>query len=293
MDGPKVYADLTFAINFIMDFFLLWATARIAGIKVIYSRIAAAALLGGIYAVGFLLPELSKWYNIQFKILFSCLLVIFALSPQNWTEFKKTIFYFYGINFAVAGATVATSYLFSSSMQIISLPYFWLLGGVFCAIAIGIYGEKYFVSHIIPKLLNFDIELRFNNLKCKGKGLLDTGNGLRDPLTNKPVLVAEYGLLRDCLPDDFKQAMENVGDENEMLDGLAQSSWANRLRLIPFTSIGKKNGLLVGIRADEIIVDIGKNSIFHKNLVVGIYKERLSKEGNYQLLIPSEILENI
>ena len=56
-----------------------------------------------------------------------------------------------------------------------------------------------------------------------------------------------------------------------MLDKLSQSSWANRLRLIPFTSIGKKNGLMVGIRADEIKVALGKQDIEHSNMVIGIY----------------------
>ena len=77
-----------------------------------------------------------------------------------------------------------------------------------------------------------------------------------------------------------------------MRDKLSQSIWSNRLRLIPFTSIGKKNGLLVGVRADAIKVIIGKKDIEHKNMVIGIYQDRLSKEDKYQLLIPCEILDN-
>jgi len=274
-----------------MDFSILWATAKLSGVKILYTRIVIAAVLGGIYAVGFLFPEMQQWYTLPMKIIFSCLMIIFALWPGNWAEFKKAFLYFYGINFTVAGATIAISYLFYTNTGAMSLSYLWLLGGVFCALGIGIYGEKYLTQRIIPRLLNFDIELWFDSHSCNGKGFLDTGNGLRDPLTNRPVLVAEYGLLKECLPDDFKSAMEKNSDEAEMLDNLAQSSWANRLRLIPFNSIGKQSGILIGVRADEIIVDTGKTNVFHKNLVVGIYKDQLSTEGKYQLLIPSEILE--
>ena len=86
--------------------------------------------------------------------------------------------------------------------------------------------------------------------------------------------------------------MEDSRTQEEMLDRLSQSSWASRLRLIPFTSIGKKNGLLVGIRADDIRVSLGKNNVKHNNMVIGIYQDKLSPEEHYQLLIPLEILEN-
>ena len=84
--------------------------------------------------------------------------------------------------------------------------------------------------------------------------------------------------------------MEGFHDESEMLDELINSSWANRLRIIPFTSIGKKNGILVGVRADEVILNIGPQNVFHKNMVIGIYKEKLSLKENYQLLIPAEMV---
>src|SRR5690606_17571400 len=125
------------------------------------------------------------------KITFSVLLVIFALWPPDWTYFKKALLYFYGISFLVAGATIATSFLFHSNQYTFSFSYMWLLGGIFCALLIGIYGGKYLNQRIIPSLLRFRVQLRFGSSSCEGEGFLDTGNGLRDPLTNKPVLVAE------------------------------------------------------------------------------------------------------
>jgi stage II sporulation protein GA (sporulation sigma-E factor processing peptidase) len=213
MDGPKVFADITFIVNFTMDFIILWATAKISGVKPVYSRIGLAAALGGIYAVGYLFPELHKWYTLYMKVFFSCVMVIIGLWPSNWTDFKKIFLYFYGINFMVAGASIAASYLFSADNAQVKFSYFWLLGGIFCALGIGIYGEKYLVQRVIPHLLNYHVELRFDQMKCNGKGLLDTGNRLRDPLTNKPVIVAEYNLIRSCLPEDFVTAIESNAED--------------------------------------------------------------------------------
>ena len=76
-----------------------------------------------------------------------------------------------------------------------------------------------------------------------------------------------------------------------MLDKLSQSSWSNRLRLIPFTSIGKKMASgRSSCRCHQGYYR--KKDIEHKNMVIGIYQDRLSKEDKYQLLIPCEILDN-
>ncbi|QGT99144.1 Sporulation sigma-E factor processing peptidase (SpoIIGA) [Candidatus Syntrophocurvum alkaliphilum] len=292
LPDQKIYADLTFIINFVMDFCILWATAKLAGIKIVYKRLIIASIIGGLYAVGYLLPDMSQWYTLPLKIIFSCLLIILALWPKGWEEFKKAFLYFYAINFTVAGATIGISYLFHTNTQAATYSYLWLLGGILCAITIGIAGEKYFVKKVIPNLLRFNVKLKFGDLICNGEGFLDTGNGLRDPITNKPVVVAEYRLIKGCLPDDFINVLEKSNNETDMLEALADTSWASRIRLIPFTSIGKKHGLLVGVRADEILVETGDMDLVHKNVVVGIYKDILCAEGQYQMLIPSEIVQN-
>ncbi len=292
MYETKVYADITFLINFAMDFVIFWATAKLTGIQVVYKRLLAASFLGSLYAVAYLFQNMSFWFSLPVKVIFSALLVVVALWPQGWREFKKVFLCFYGICFIVAGATIAASYLFHTNSQSFSFSYSWLLAGVLCALLIGAYGDKYLKGRL-PNLLRYNVRLRFNDLVCTGQGFLDTGNGLRDPVTRRPVIIAEYGLLKTCLPVDFQSAMENYEDENEKLDALCATSWANRLRLIPFSSIGKKNGLLIGLRCDEIQVDKGKVSLQHKDLVVGIYTDKLSSDNHYQMLIPSEVLQKV
>lgn len=292
MTIPEVYADLSFAINFIMDFCILWATARLSGSQVVYKRIVFASFLGGLYALAYLIPGMEFYFSLPFKILFSCLMLIIALYPRNWGEFRKAFLYFYLINFIVAGASIAIAYLLADRQKAANIPYLWLLGGILTALTIGLFGQKYLLRQVMPALLRFDVELRFNNHHCQGKGFLDTGNNLRDPITNRPVIVAEYQYLKDCLPEDLREMLDIRQDENSILDAIATCSWAKRLRLIPFSSIGKKNGILLGVRADEIVVKNGGKDLFHQDMVVGIYRERLSSQGEYQFLIPAEIFEN-
>lgn len=293
MTEAKVYADLTFLINFTMDFLILWATARFSRIAVTYLRLILAAFLGGIYGVGYLFTGLACLYTLPAKVICSFLLLIIALYPLGWQEFKKALLNFYGISFVAAGATMAIACLKQNTPAGVSWSYLYLLGGIACALLIGFYGERYLSRSIIPALLKYQVSMRFDKSFCTGEGFLDTGNGLRDPITRRPIVVAEYDLLKACLPEDFRMAMENHQDESDRLEAISMSTWANRMRVIPFSSIGKKNGLLIGLRCDEMTVKLGKKEILHKNLVVGIYPYKLSNEDSYQLLIPSEVVQQV
>ena len=107
------------------------------------------------------------------------------------------------------------------------------------------------------------------------------------------MIVAEYELIKPCLPPELQNLVEKAPSEEALLEQIIASSWANRLRLIPFSSIGRKNGMLLGVRADEVVLNIGTKDIVHTNTVIGIYRERLNPQGSYQLLIPADMVGRI
>jgi hypothetical protein len=91
MMGSIVYADITFLLNFIMDFIILWVTVRLTGVPVAYIRLIMAALLGGIYAVGYLYPDISWVYSFPMKVLLSVIMVAIAVWPDTWTDYAKIV----------------------------------------------------------------------------------------------------------------------------------------------------------------------------------------------------------
>jgi stage II sporulation protein GA (sporulation sigma-E factor processing peptidase) len=291
LSDPKVYLDLTFLNNFIMDFIILWATSRLSGLKPNHTRLAIAAAMGAAYAVGYVWLTKSLLFSLTGKIVFSLLMVIIAINPVRWQDYGKVLLYFYVINFTVAGATIAASSLLEGSVVENISPAIWIVVAIVAALAIGLFAGRYVKDHLLPELLKFQVVLRFGNQHCAGHGFVDTGNALKDPLTRRPVIVAEYALIKSCLPQDLQHMMEGNQNEEALLEQIMSSSWANRLRLIPFSSIGRKNGMLLGIRADEVVLNIGSKDIMHKNAVVGIYREQLNPQGNYQLLIPADMVE--
>ena len=56
-----------------------------------------------------------------------------------------------------------------------------------------------------------EIIIYFYNKKVKAKALLDTGNMLRDPITNFPVIIVEKDILKKVLPESI---LNNISRNN-------------------------------------------------------------------------------
>ena len=100
------------------------------------------------------------------------------------------------------------------------------------------------------------------------KALFDTGNSLTEPMSQKPVSIIE---------------------ENETIK-LWLAAQPERYRVIPFRSIGKEHGILEGTMVDELIIWKKDRQIVHKDVIVALYKGKLSKDGSYQMILNQGLL---
>ena len=103
--------------------------------------------------------------------------------------------------------------------------------------------------------------------------LLDTGNLLKDPISQKPVIIVEKDALRGIIPldinaDDIEKLSEHIDD----------------VRLIPFRSLGMENGILVGFKPDKIYC---KEPVCD-NIIVAISNNRLGRGDGYNALAGPE-----
>jgi len=71
---------------------------------------------------------------------------------------------------------------------------------------------------------------------------------------------------------------------------ISNTSWFNRFRLIPFSSLGKENGMLVGFRPDFIEIDNDNEKKDIKDVVIGIYTRSLSKNEKYRALLSPDLI---
>ena len=121
--------------------------------------------------------------------------------------------------------------------------------------------------------------------------MLDTGNMLKDPISNSPVVLVEKSKLYNILPNNLLDNTKNIlgGEWNEEEYNL--NTYRTKLRIIPFTSVGKQNGMMVGIKADEIKIITDVDEIINKNAIICVYEKTFSKTGKYSGLIGIDMLE--
>ena len=273
-----------------MDLAILWITARWSQSRVDYGRLLLASLLGGLYGVGVLFSALHWLYVLPVKAAVSLLMLWVSFKPLGWEQWKKVIIFFYMSSFIAAGLLLALPYLAVYTRPLWKMRWLWWVSGLAGLILLAYCSERYIVKKVLPGLLRFQVTLKFDDKVCRGTGFVDTGNALRDPLTRRPVIVAEYGLIRDCLPQEIGRVFDTGAGEDDFLGALVSSAWASRIRMIPYRSVGRRHGMMVGVRADEVLLNMGQEEIKHRDLVVGIFHDRLSNDDSYRMLVPAPLV---
>ena len=83
-----MYWDLTVFLNFLVDYLLLFAAARLSGTYAVHWRLLAAATLGGVYAGGCLLPGFEFLGALPWRIVFLALMAMLAygLRRSTWQQ---------------------------------------------------------------------------------------------------------------------------------------------------------------------------------------------------------------
>ena len=135
------------------------------------------------------------------------------------------------------------------------------------------------------------IKFKLNGKEVETKAMIDTGNLVKEPITNTPVIIVESSLLYDVLPKEILNNLDNIlgGNLDEIPEEI-QNEYIAKLRCIPFTSLGKQNGMLVGIKVEEVEIENEEESKLSNNVIIGIYDKSLTKRGEYRALVGIEVI---
>lgn len=143
------------------------------------------------------------------------------------------------------------------------------------------------------RLYETNIYLRDKNITLTS--LLDTGNNLYDPIFNKPVIIIEYTSLINLLSEDEKHYIDiwlkNIQDKSG--DGMSSdSNNTNNIMvfMIPYKSVGKKNGLLPAIKIDKIEIIKGNEKICNENVFTAIWNDQFSTRNEYQIILHRDLM---
>ena len=293
-----IYIDVVLIENLLMNYIILFATAIILKLQVKQIRLITGSLVGAIYTIISYVSGLKIYSNFFLKLILSIIIIYISFNPKSLKKLLKFTLIFYLTSFVFGGAAFALIYvvkpqellknngliLNSKSLRVIFIS-------AIIAFIVIIIGFKIVKNKISAKDMYCDIEIKINNKKIQTKAMIDTGNFLKEPITNTPVIVVEHTLLYECIPKEILNHIEDIlgGDFSEIPDSV-RKEYISKLKVIPFSSLGKQNGILLGIKPEGVIIKNEEEEKENNNVIIGIYNKSLTKRGEYRALLGIEIM---
>ena len=182
----KIYIDLFFIFNIIIDTIIIMGVSSIIKRKTIIIRIIVSSLIGGISSL-LLLTSVNKIIIEIVSIIIMCL-VAFGYKDIRYTF--KNIFYMYVVSIILGGLL----YLFNIEIDNSFLYYLVI-------ITIGI-EVTFLYTKEIKKLKNnynnyYKVDIYFDKDILSLIGFVDTGNNLYDPYKKRPIILIDEKYYRD------------------------------------------------------------------------------------------------
>lgn len=293
-----IYIDVVLIENLIMNYIILLATGLILKLKIKNIRLIIGSLLGAIYTIVSYTGFLELYSNFILKIVLSVIIVYIAYNPQSVKKLCKELLFFYLTSFVFGGAAFALIYiikpqdiLMKNGLFLGTYPLKTVILAAIVAFIIIIAAFAIVKNKISKKDIFVKIEVSINGRIIETKALIDTGNMLKEPITNTPVVVIEHTLLYDSLPKEILNHLEDIiGGDFKKIPEEVRNKYVSKLKLIPFSSLGKQNGMLIGIKPDYLKIIKEEQIEKRQNVILGIYDKSLTKKGEYRALMGMEFV---
>ncbi len=288
----EIYIDILFLINFIMVYFIFFIVNKLIKNRISLKRIAFSAIFATLlYILTIIFIPYNKLLSIFIIFLIFILSIFISFKPKNIKDFLKIFLLVNIVSFCIGGGSIALfyytnfNYFLTTTLQY--LPLKFLIISIICTYIIIKIFLNWYKRIFIKKQSFYNITLYKNDTNVTLNALLDTGNNLKEPITKKPVIIAEFVAIKPILPEKLKVIFYEKQEDN--LNKLLELGYTTDIRLIPFKSVGKENGLLIGTKIDKLEIHI-ENKIVLKDVIVAISNFNLSNDNFYNALLNPEII---
>lgn len=258
-----VYIEKIFLLNLLMNLFLLRLTAGTCGKTVSVKRCFAGGFFGALaYCLILCLPELSY----MGKVLTGMLPVgLFMVKLTLKTKGAKELLY-------GTGRLFTFSFLLGGFMLFLKGRVWNFAGSSLLTILAGWIGYEIIRKGVDgwkqkKKDCFRTVTLPADHGKLEVSALVDTGCGLVDPLSRKPVAVLE----------------------EKVWEYMSGQKRPEKYRVIPFHSIGKEHGYLEGYEVEFMKVTGKLEECEYEKVIIAVFQGKMSKCGNYQMILPPEL----
>ena len=276
----RIYIDVIFLVNFIMDTMILWIISLMDRRKVALKRIVAGGGTGALlYCLLLFLPYLGSWMNYVLGSVILGISVWMTFRPSTLKAYIRLKIFALLASVLVGGIFIAIFY-FTKVSHMIPLAIGNFSIKLLLVLTIAIYVlMKWAGGVLISTVANREgycrVSVCFNGKKAEIMALMDTGNFLVEDSFGNKIIIAEFGAIRQFFNTETQMLYYQKLTPQQILEGITDEQIKTRLQLIPFSSIGSEGGLLTAFKADFVEVFTEKNVVLQNALLV-IYNGRLS-----------------
>lgn len=283
-----IYIDILFCVNFIIDFMLLLSVRKFLSLKARYRRMFLGSLVGAISSFVIFLPPMNEFISLIIRLATAFAVVFATFFPTSRKSFFKAVSAYFLITFCFCGACIGFFMLFSPPLAIRN-------GAVYIDISplmlVGIILVCYIIIRIICRVSGRAmpsqeicwLTVEHNGVSVKLIAKTDTGNMLKEPFSNLPVIVAEMEKLESLLPKDISAYLTK-----SVSVSTAQYEYMSSIRLVPYNSVGG-DGLLPAFKPDSVVVLLNGKAT-KADAYIAVTSKKLSE--SFSAIVPSEIILN-
>lgn len=263
-----IYVDVLLVVNFFITFLLLLVTQKIAKENSKLIRLVFASFAGSAYSLVILFDELQFAVSLLGKLCAAFVIVLIAFRQTSFKCFIKNTAIFFFVNFVFVGIMVGLWMIFKPSGIVInnSTVYFdvsatALLVSAFLA---------YVISAVIIRIYNnksakkdlYSITVYKNGKKYSFFAFADSGNKLREPFSDSPVIVADADLFSDVECN----------------------------RVIPVSTVSSE-GMLTAFKPDKVVISTSRGEGVLNRVYIALSKN--VKKGEYRGIINPESVNEV
>ncbi|MBY0755494.1 sigma-E processing peptidase SpoIIGA [Clostridium sardiniense] len=265
-----IYVDILLIENFLVNLFLLTISYRVLREMYSFKKCIFAAALGALYTLTMVFNELNWLSNNLFQVIVALSLAYIPLINKKignalkcGATFIASACVLSGICFKIA--VITNEYSIKNGIMINDFKVKYLI----ICVAILFVALERITSYIREKNIIrdffYDIEITLKDKVIMVKGFLDSGNELREPITNLPCILVEEGYLNTL---DIK----NEG-----------------VFYIPYSAIGY-NGSLKGFKVNNIKLKKSGETFREIDAILCPCKDTLSRDNEFNALLSRGVI---
>lgn len=294
-----VYLDAVWLLNLLIDACLLKLTACMMKREVHWIRLWSGAFFASLIVLMLFSPLAFLIDGPMGKLGFSILIIFIAFGFHKLSAFLQNLAAFYFAAFATGGGLFALHYFMQSESvyaknQFLGTmsygdPVSWIL--VVCGFPLLWLFSKRRIDHVVVRKwdqsLYAAVSLSVEGHVIQTKGIIDSGNKLRDPLSRLPVIFLSHDACKEKLPSAlFEQEPLQDSDWIEHLP----ESWQRRLALIPYQAVDGNKRFIWAFRPDQLTLDHQRHRFVTNRVLVAPMRHTLSSENEFGCILHPDLL---